>query len=156
MMRFGPQVVMAAGLLVANGAVAQVPGVAVPTPLGAEGNLGSTLSQNWSGYAATGTTFSDVVGSWVQPSAACTGAQQVLFWVGLDGYLPGNNHVEQVGTGCGPGKKAGYGWWEMAPKRQRTLPKSDVVSPGDAIRAEVSLSGNQFTLSLTNVSRGWH
>src|SRR5262249_18344405 len=47
---------------------------------------GAVTSTNWSGYAAHGATFSDVNGSWQQPSADCTSAPKntvalSAFWV---------------------------------------------------------------------------
>ena len=56
-------------------------------------------SSNWSGYAVSSTTpFTDVVGSWVEPTATCAPRSTTYgsFWVGLDGYS--SNSVEQLGT----------------------------------------------------------
>ena len=42
-------------------------------------------------------TFTDVKGSWTQPTATCTNKTAYSsFWVGLDGY--NSNSVEQIGT----------------------------------------------------------
>jgi len=42
---------------------------------------------DWVGYSATATSFSKVVGSYVQPSISCTTPLSWdLFWVGFDGY----------------------------------------------------------------------
>src|SRR5215469_7974977 len=57
---------------------------------------GTASSTNWSGYAVTGSNgaYSDVQGSWVEPSATCGRRQTAYssFWVGLDGYS--SNSVE--------------------------------------------------------------
>jgi hypothetical protein len=55
-------------------------------------------STNWSGYADTGSNFTEVNGSWVEPSVTCSGTTTALvaFWVGLDGYT--SDSVEQDGT----------------------------------------------------------
>jgi hypothetical protein len=53
------------------------------------------VSSNWAGYALTGTnssgaptTYTNVVGSWVQPKVTCTARQPSYsaFWVGLGGF----------------------------------------------------------------------
>jgi Peptidase A4 family len=45
----------------------------------------------WSGYAASGATFTEVKGTWVQPVADCGSLHQgtkttSAFWIGLDGF----------------------------------------------------------------------
>jgi len=121
---------------------------------------GTATSTNWSGYAVTGAngTFTDVKGSWVQPSVTCSRRQTAYssFWVGLDGY--NSNSVEQLGTDsdCSRGTPTYYGWWEMYPNPSMDLSTSTYpVSPGDTLTAEVSRSGSSYTLSMSS-SRGWH
>src|SRR5580700_4003897 len=60
-------------------------------------------STNWSGYAvttATGSTFTNVNGSWIVPTANCSssGVQTAAssFWIGIDGF--NSSTVEQIGT----------------------------------------------------------
>ena len=117
----------------------------------------TSYSTNWSGYATykTGTTFTDVKGSWVQPSAACPSrkAQYSSFWVGIDGYNSGT--VEQTGTDAdcnGRNNPAYYAWYEMYPNPPVNL--SMTITPGDTISAEVSASGNTFTLTIKDVTTG--
>jgi hypothetical protein len=117
----------------------------------------TSFSTNWSGYATykTGTTFTDVKGTWVQPSATCPSrkAQYSSFWVGIDGY--NSNSVEQTGTSAdcqGKNSPVYYAWYEMYPSPPVNL--SMTISPGNTISAEVSVSGNTFTLSITNVTTG--
>jgi hypothetical protein len=127
-------------------------------------------STNWAGYAvsAKGVTFSQVVGSWVQPAVTCpTNAQQdSSFWVGIDGYAKGSSTVEQIGTDsdCNKGtkKKPGgphyYAWWEMYPGASNTIittAPSDVVFQHDSMTAQVTASGTSFTLTLTDNTQGW-
>jgi hypothetical protein len=116
-----------------------------------------SFSTNWSGYATykTGTTFTDVKGSWVQPAVNCPSrkAQYSSFWVGIDGY--NSSTVEQTGTAAdciGKNQASYYAWYEMYPNAPVNL--SMTITPGDVISAEVSVSGNTFTLSITNVSTG--
>jgi hypothetical protein len=115
----------------------------------------STTSTNWSGYAATGGTYTTVSATWVQPAGSCTSATQYSsFWVGLDGYS--SNSVEQTGTDtdCSGGTPRYYGWYEMYPKPSFSF--GSAISAGDTISASVTFSGaNSYTLKLSDVTRGW-
>jgi hypothetical protein len=117
----------------------------------------STTSENWSGYAATGSSgsFNSVSASWTEPTGTCnkSGDQYSAFWVGLDGYS--SSTVEQTGTevDCA-GHTAEYGaWWEMYPGASHTF--SNTVEPGDSFSASVTYSGGEFTLSITDSTQGW-
>jgi hypothetical protein len=115
----------------------------------------STTSTNWSGYAATGRTFTSVSATWVQPAGSCTSATRYSsFWVGLDGYS--SNSVEQTGTDtdCSGGRPRYYGWYEMYPNPSFSF--GSTVSAGDTISASVTYAGsNKYTLKLSDVTRGW-
>jgi Peptidase A4 family len=117
----------------------------------------TSFSTNWSGYATyqTGATFTDVQGTWVQPTATCPSrkAQYSSFWVGIDGYNSGT--VEQIGTDADCARRntpVYYAWYEMFPNPPVNL--SMTISPGNTISAEISVSGDSFTLTLTNVTTG--
>jgi hypothetical protein len=119
----------------------------------------TVTSTNWGGYAVEDASqFSDVRGSWVEPSVTCSSrtAQYAAFWVGIDGYS--SNSVEQLGTDSdctGKGRPSYYAWWEMYPANSVSLSTSKYpVKPGDTLNAEVSVSGTSFTLSLHS-SEGW-
>jgi len=132
---------------------------------------GMTTSKTWAGFALTGVTFSDVIGSWVQPmvpqSGPCPPQQEdAAFWVGMDGYSPTSRTVEQIGTDsdCNKGTKRipggphYYAWWQMYPQSSVTVASTCPtcqVSPGDSMTAEVSASGSTFTLSLTDNTASW-
>jgi hypothetical protein len=116
-------------------------------------------STNWSGYGVqktSGTKFTDVSGTWVEPAVTCSsGTQYAAFWVGIDGYS--SSSVEQLGTDsdCHGTTPSYYAWWEMYPKSSVSLSKSKFpVKAGDTLTASVSVSGTKFTLSITS-SRGW-
>ncbi len=116
----------------------------------------NSTSTNWSGYATTGTTYTDVQGSWVQPTATCARRQTSYssFWVGIDGDT--TNSVEQTGTDadCSRGTPTYYAWYEMYPAFPVNL--SGTVRPGDSMTAEVKYNGSgSFTLSIKNNTRGW-
>lgn len=116
----------------------------------------NSTSTNWSGYANTGATFTDVKGSWTQPAASCKAGETSYssFWVGIDGDT--TNTVEQTGTDadCSNGTPTYYAWYEMYPKFPVNL--SNPVAPGDAMTAEVQVSGSgNFTLTITNATKRW-
>jgi hypothetical protein len=115
---------------------------------------GTTTSTNWSGYAAYGTTFTSVSGSWTQPEANCSGVRgrQVAlaaFWVGLDGYQ--SNTVEQTGTeaDCVGTRAVYYAWYELYPQRLFLI--AHAVEPGDALSATVT----QTALTLEDHTQSW-
>lgn len=112
--------------------------------------IGHSNSLNWSGYAATNATFTDVKGSWIQPAATCNGKSSYSsFWIGLDG--DSSSTVEQIGTeaDCSKGKPAYYAWWEMFPNVSHTIGNFP-VTPGVRYTAEVQYAGGpNFTLRLS-------
>lgn len=115
-----------------------------------------TISQNWSGYVASGGRFTDVSGSWTVPSVDCSSTPNgvVALWVGIDGA--GSKTVEQTGTfsACDQGSASYAAWYEAFPAASIILPNP--VRPGDNMSATVKNTGPQtFTLVLTNNSQGW-
>jgi len=114
-------------------------------------------SSNWSGFAATGGngSFNSVSSSWTQPAATCDdgGDEYAAFWVGLDGF--NSSSVEQTGTDsdCSGGSPVYYGWYEMYPADP--VYYNDPVSPGDSMSASVAVSGDTYTIVLTDNSQGW-
>ena len=92
----------AAGPDTANGARVQPGGIGHligPRTTHPGARNATTISTNWSGYAATGGngSFTSVSSSWAEPMGTCrSGNQYSSFWVGLDGYNSGS--VEQTGS----------------------------------------------------------
>jgi hypothetical protein len=118
-------------------------------------------SSNWSGYAASGATFTDVRASWKQPAVKCpSSAQQAsAFWVGLDGYSPTSTSVEQIGTDSdcnGTNRPQYYAWYEVVPAPSVLLPARDAVHARDAMSADVRRIGTSYTLELKDWTAGWH
>jgi len=148
-----------AGLLVPVSGVAAGTSMLVRMPLHRSAVRGTVGSTNWSGYATSNASFTDVKGSWVQPTATCStsGRRYSSFWVGLDGYT--SNSVEQIGTDsdCSSRKRpVYYAWYEMYPAGSVTLSSSKYpVAANDSISAEVAASGATYTLTLKNVTKGW-
>ena len=126
-------------------------------PDGGTANVTDVASENWAGYAATGTagSLTSVSSSWAQPAVTC-GATDTFssFWVGLDG--DGTPTVEQTGTeaDCAGGVASYQGWYEIFPNAPVFF--SNPVQPGDAMSASVvSDGGGTFTLTLTDSTQGW-
>jgi hypothetical protein len=148
------------GLVAASGAAATAPAVSIiHRPLLAAGVRHDVVSStNWSGYAVSSTSqFTDVVGSWTQPTASCSrrGTTYGSFWVGLDGYS--SNSVEQLGTDsdCSRGTASYYAWYEMYPANSVTLSRSAYpVTAGDTLTGTVARSGTSYTLSLSDTTNG--
>jgi peptidase A4-like protein len=115
----------------------------------------NSTSTNWSGYAATGSTFTSVSASWTQPTAICAGSSYSSFWVGLDG--DGSSTVEQTGSSAdcsSAGLPSYYAWYEMYPKFPTNLPGP--VKPGDAFTASVTTDAvGRFTLTISDTSEPW-
>ena len=108
---------------------------------------GVDISSNWSGYAITGVgstantavtsmSFTDVTGTWTQPTATCTpgSSTSAALWVGLGGYTVGSNSLEQTGTSAdcnGHGKATYYAWYELVPADSVTIKLK--IFPGDTV-----------------------
>ena len=116
---------------------------------------GKVQSENWSGYAVTGSAFTVAKGSWTVPSVNCgkTPNTYSSFWVGIDGYS--SSTVEQTGTDsdCSGSSARYYAWYEFYPAGS-ILISSVGVSPGNKMSASVTYSGSQFTVKITNVTTG--
>jgi hypothetical protein len=116
----------------------------------------TVTSTNWSGYAATGSTYTSVSTTYTQPSVSCSGRSgtYAAFWVGLDGYS--SSTVEQTGTlAYCSGSRAEYvGWYEMYPQGSNDY--SNTVAAGNTIFESVTFSGSDvYTLVLEDETRGW-
>ncbi|MFF4186694.1 G1 family glutamic endopeptidase [Streptomyces sp. NPDC001691] len=138
---------------------------AVVTPLGAGTSTASAFGPNtshgaqikdsvWGGYVAQG-SFGRITGSWVEPHATCTSANDLFApWVGIDGY--GSQTVEQTGvqTDCSSGSPRLSAWYEMYPAEP--VYWDDPVFEGDSMTGTVvSDGGGSYTLTLTDNTRGW-
>lgn len=119
---------------------------------------GTATSTNWSGYAVLGSSFTSAQGSWVVPTANCTGVrgdEYAAFWVGLDGY--NSDTVEQTGTlsDCQGRSPSYYAWYEFYPQNLVEI-TSVAIKPGDVISASVvySSSNGEFTVTITDENTG--
>ncbi|MBV9356423.1 MAG: hypothetical protein JO023_12955 [Chloroflexi bacterium] len=112
---------------------------------------GQDTSRNWSGYAATGATYTGISGTWTVPQVAASsnGASGVgATWVGIGGV--NTRDLIQAGTeDSGSGRENEYeAWIEMLPAASKQVPLA--VAPGDSITVSIDEQGNgtwQITLS---------
>ena len=122
---------------------------------GAEATRGAVESENWSGYAVTGSSFTSAQGSWTVPTVNCTKTPNTYssFWVGIDGYS--SSTVEQTGTDsdCDGRTPSYYAWYEFYPAGS-VLISSVSVSPGNQMSAEVTYNGSEFTVTIKNETTG--
>jgi hypothetical protein len=141
---------------------------AVAAQLGAAAGVAAPqVSSNWSGYAVTGTNaigapvkYTSVTGTWTVTPAKC-GATSAgfasAFWVGLGGYLPSSQKLEQAGTDADcddSGKPDYYAWYELVPKPSIDLPQK--VMPGNVITTTVTIvSPTRVVLVIVNHTRHW-
>jgi len=115
------------------------------------------VSNNWSGYALTGTgPYQSVSSSWTQPAVNCEKTRNAYsaFWIGLDGYT--SETVEQTGTEgmCSKGAPVYTAWYEMYPKYPVTY--KETVLPGDSFTSSVQYLGRaRFKLTLSDTTQGW-
>jgi hypothetical protein len=115
-------------------------------------------SSPWGGYVATGSGFTSIVGSWVEPKVTCNSDNNLFApWVGIDGY--GSNTVEQTGAqvSCASGSPAYSAWYEMYPKAPVYLSTSTYpVSANDKFTGSVTTSGNgSYKITLKDTTKGW-
>jgi hypothetical protein len=118
-------------------------------------NTTSVGSYNWGGYAVTGTDFTNIKGSWIVPTVTCGKSPNawVSIWVGIDGLT--SSTVEQTGTTgwCDKTTAQYFAWYEFYPAGTQTI-SSVPVSPGNKISTEITYSGSDFTVQITNETTG--
>ena len=114
---------------------------------------------NWSGYTLASSStdeisFSQVSGTWTQPAVNCSAGSpsDSAFWVGIGGYT--GEGLEQIGTSadCSATGQAVYSaWYELVPAPQVAV--NMTVEPGDQLSARVAVSGQNVTVSISNLTR---
>ena len=115
---------------------------------------GGVTSENWSGYAVTGSSFTFAKGSWHVPEVDCSKTPNTYsaFWEGIDGYS--DKTVEQTGTAsdCDGTTAQYYAWYEFYPAG--SVPISMPIEAGDVMGASVTYSDGKFTVSIHNHTTG--
>lgn len=112
-------------------------------------------STNWSGYAKTGSGFSDITGEWkVTAVSSTSSATYSSSWIGIDGF--NNSNLIQTGTEADYySGSAHYGaWWEILPAAETVIP-SITVHPGDTMYAHIhNNGGGVWNIYLQDVTTG--
>ena len=111
-------------------------------------------STNWSGYAATGGTYTAVNGTWVVPQVAPDGASGAsATWVGIGGA--GSRDLIQAGTEEteSGGRVTHQAWIELLPAASQPVPLA--VKGGDTVSVSIaSRGGSSWQIAIKNVTTG--
>jgi peptidase A4-like protein len=128
------------------------PGVGTPPGVTQPGTPASVTSSssNWSGYAASGGTFTSVTGTWTVPTVSPSASGADATWVGIGGLT--TNDLLQAGTQAmvdGSGTVEYSSWIEMLPQSSRNVPLS--VSAGDSVTVTITQQdGNDWLIAMKN------
>jgi hypothetical protein len=124
------------------------------TPGGTPTTVGAT-SRNWSGYVATGGTFTAVSGTWTVPTVSVTapamGADAT--WVGIGGATSAD--LIQAGTEAvvSKGTVQYVAWIETLP--QPSQPVQLTVNAGDTVSVSITQeSSGMWRIVITNATTG--
>ena len=112
-------------------------------------------SHNWSGYAATGGTYTSVTGTWNIPQFSPDGPAGIdAAWVGIGGVR--SRDLIQAGTQqtvTGSGRTQYEAWIEMLPRSSRPVPLQ--VHAGDSVTVSISeQSTDQWLIHFINNTTG--
>jgi Peptidase A4 family len=160
-------------LLASLTTAAAIVGASAGSASAATSAASESVSQNWAGYVVGGsdssTQFSNVSGSWVQPTSKCSSGQDdAAFWVGIggddgqssssfgqSGLSDGSStSLEQIGTegNCTGNGTQYYAWYELVPAAPVQL--NLAIHLGDHITASVTVNGGNTSFSLTDKTTG--
>lgn len=112
-------------------------------------------SHNWSGYAATGGSFTEVTGTWTVPEFTADGPAGIdAAWVGIGGVR--SRDLIQAGTQqsvSGSGRTQYEAWIEMLPRSSRPVPLP--VHAGDSVTVDIAeQSPNTWLIQFTDNTTG--
>lgn len=113
------------------------------------------VSHNWSGYAATGGTYTSVTGTWTVPqSDGSVRYGTVATWVGIGGVT--SHDLVQAGTmatSSGSGSVQYEAWIETLPQAAHRIALA--VKPGDSVTVAIDEAGtNQWQIAFKNNTTG--
>lgn len=113
----------------------------------------TSSSSNWSGYAASGGTYTSVTATWTVPTVSATSPGADATWVGIGGLS--SRDLIQAGTqAMVDGSGVAYtAWIEMLPQSSRDVPLS--VTAGDSVTVTITQqSGNDWLIAMKNNTTG--
>lgn len=116
----------------------------------------SNTTSNWAGYAASGSDFTSVSGSWIVPQTSSSQETSAdAAWIGIGGTS--SSDLIQAGTQnvvTPGGQVVTTAFYELLPDSSVTIPNVS-VSPGDSISASITENGsNIWTITLTDNTNG--
>jgi hypothetical protein len=127
------------------------------TPPAVANPVDNNTSRNWSGYAATGSTYTAVSGTWTVPQLTSGGAAGVgATWVGIGGV--NSRDLIQAGTqdvASGSGQSQFQAWIETLPQPSQQVPLA--VAPGDSVTVSIveqNAGSGVWTISFKNNTSG--
>ena len=126
-----------------------------PAPPSPDVPPGLSTSQNWSGYAARGGTFTSVSATWTIPQLALDGPFGAdATWIGIGGLR--SHDLIQAGTQqavSGTGIVTYHAWIETLPDISHPVPLT--VLPGESVSISIDQqSGDTWLISFTNLTSG--
>ena len=134
-----------------------VPGTGTGNPGSGRQTQPQDVSQNWSGYAATGGTYTAVNGTWTVPQfSPDSPAGADATWVGIGGV--NTRDLIQAGTQqtvSGSGSTQYQAWVETLPQASHPVPLT--INPGDSVSIAITQSPqaqDQWQVSFTNNTTG--
>ena len=113
----------------------------------------SDTSSNWSGYVASGGTYTSVTGTWIVPQVGATTTGADATWVGIGG-VSGTDLIQAGTQATISGGTASYeAWTEMLPDSSRTV--SLAVAPGDSVTVSITeqTSGEWLITMVNNTTK---
>ena len=126
------------------------------SPTGPPATVGST-SRNWSGYVASGGTFTAVTGTWTIPAVAAstgTSPRADATWVGIGGAT--TTDLVQAGTEATVDSNGvvQYGAWvETLP--QPSQPVALAIKPGDTVTVSLTQqTTGAWNITIRNATNG--
>ncbi len=113
------------------------------------------VSHNWSGYAATGGTYTSVTGTWTVPqSDGTTRFGTVAAWVGIGGVS--SRDLVQAGTmqtSSGNGSVQYQAWIETLPQPSHRV--AFAIKPGDSVTVSITeQQDDQWLIDFKNNTTG--
>ncbi len=139
-------------------AAAQQPAPQTRTDTGTPGAAAATssTSSNWSGYSATGGSYTSVTGTWTVPTVFVATQGADATWVGIGGI--DSNDLIQAGTQAtvSGGEVVYEAWIEMLPASSHPVTLS--VNPGDSVTVTLTQkdanADQQWTIAMQNNTTG--
>ena len=114
----------------------------------------TSSSSNWSGYVASGGTFTSVTATWAVPTVSPNASGADATWVGIGGLQ--TRDLIQAGTQAmvdGSGTVEYSSWIEMLPASSRNVPLS--VTAGDSVTVTITQkTATDWLIAMKNNTSG--